>query len=241
MQPLFRCGHVNRNEDRLSLARWLSKILIGILFKETSLLFDRSRPDRGLIVDPRFIDGLRQCHFVLQSARKPTSFNCLHGEFPFSFYSYRIPDYGKDRGFDLSTNVAGQSIAIRVGQLGVIFINDGGFQMHVGSKGPFGLAGAELSELQFREVAARVHYKAALRDATHFYLTAENEQQIQVEQLHVRSFSGCLPGSDELRIFRDWDEIGLSYAMSAYMRVDRSTIFDEETRSCRSTLPLQSR
>lgn len=241
VQPLFRGSHINDREDRLSLARWLSKILIGVLVKETSLLLDRARPDRGSIVDPGFIDELRQCHFVLQSARKPTSFNCLHGEFPFSFYSYRIPDYVKDREFDLSTNVAGQSIAIRVGELGAIFVNDGGFQMHVGSKGPFGLAGAELSEFQFREVAARVHYKAALRDATHFYLTAENEQQIQVEQLYVRSFSGYLPASDELRIFRDWDETGLSYAMSAYMRVDRSTIFNEETQSCRSTLPLPRR
>lgn len=241
VQPLFRRGRMDHREERLALARWLSKILIGMLVKETSLLFDRAQPDRGTIVDPSFIDQLRQCHFVLQSARKPTSFNCLHGEFPFSLYSYRIPDYGKDREFDLSTNVAGQSIAIRVGQLGAIFVNDGGFQMHVGPKGPFGLAGAELSGLQFREVAARAHYKAALRDATHFYLTAEDQDTIQIEQLHVRSFSGYLPGSDELRIFRDWDETGLSYAMSAYMRVDRSMIFNEETQSCRSTLPLPSR
>jgi hypothetical protein len=225
-------------KERLALARWLSKILIGVLVKETSLLFDRSQPHRGSIIDPGIIDDLRQCHFVLQSARKPTSFACLHGDFPFSFYSYKVREYRKGREFDLSTNVAGQSIAIRVGQLGAIFVNDGGFQMHVGSKGPFELAGAELSEIQFREIAARVHYKASLRDATHFYLTFENDEQIQVEQLHVKSFSGYLPASDELRVFRDWDEAELGHAMSAYMRVDRSMIFDEETRACRTTLSL---
>jgi hypothetical protein len=241
VQPLFRRGHVMRSEERLALARWLSKILIGILVKETSLLFDRSLPDRGSIVDPGLIDEIRHCHFVLQSARKLTSFTCLHGEFPFSFYSYRVPEYRKGHEFDLSTNVAGQSIAIRVGRLGAIFINDGGFQMHVGSKGPFELSGAELSEIQFREISARVHYKAALRDATHFYLTFENEDVIQVEQLHVKSFSGLLPGSDELRIFRDWDEAELSHAMSAYMRVDRSKIFDEESQTCRTTLSLPPR
>jgi hypothetical protein len=238
VQALFHRGGLMHSGERLALARWLSKILIGVLVKETSLLFDRSQPDRGSIVDTGFFDDLRQCHFVLQSARKPTSFTCLHGDFPFTFYSYKIPEYRNGHEFDLSTNVAGQSIAVRVGELGVIFINDGGFQMHVGSKGPFELADRELSEIQFKEVAARVHYKAALRDATHVYLTAENEQRIQVEQLYVKSFSGYLPSSDELRIFRDWDETELSYAMSTYMRVDRSMIFDEETRVCRTTLRL---
>jgi hypothetical protein len=241
VQPLLRRGHVAHDEEKLALARWLSKILLGILVKETSLLFDRSQPDRGSIVDSGMIDDLRHCHFVLQSARKPTSFICLHGEFPFSFYSYRVPEYRRGHEFDLSTNVAGQSVAIRVGQLGAIFINDGGFQMHVGSKGPFELSGADLSEIQFREISARVHYKAALRDATHFYLTFENEDVIQVEQLHVKSFSGLLPGSDELRIFRDWNEAELSHAMSAYMRVDLSMIFDDETQTCRTTLSLPPR
>jgi hypothetical protein len=236
VQPIFHRGAVLSGEESLTLARWLSKILIGVLVKETGLVFDRSQPGRGSIVDPGFIEELRHCHFVLQSARKPTSFNCLHGEFPFSFYCYNIPDYRKGHEFDLSTNVAGQSIAVRAGRLGAIFINDGGFQMHIGAKGPFELSGAELSEIQFREVAARVHYKAALRDATHFYLTVENEEKIQIEQLHVTSFSGYLPGSDELRIFRDWNEAELSHAMSTYMRVDRSKIFDEETQTCRTSL-----
>lgn len=236
VQPIFQRGDVLFGEEKLALARWLSKILIGVLVKETNLLFGRSRPSRGSIVEPEFIDELRHCHFVMQSARKTTSFRCLHSEFPFSLYSYKVSNYRKDHEFDLSTNFAGQSVSIRVGQLGVIFINDGGLQMEIGPKGPFGLSGSDLSEMQFREISARVHYKAALRDATHFYLTFENEESIQVEQLHVRSFSGYLAGSEELRIFRDWNEVELSYAMSAYLRVDRSKIFDEETQTCRTTL-----
>jgi hypothetical protein len=78
-------------------------------------------------------------------ARKLTSFACLHGDLPFSLYSYQVPAYSEGHGFDLSTNIAGQSIAIRVGPLGAIFINDGGLQMEAGAKGPFDLAGAELS------------------------------------------------------------------------------------------------
>jgi hypothetical protein len=236
VQPIFQRGGVMSADEKLVLARWLSKILIGILVKVTSLLFDRSSPNAGPIVDPGFIDELRHCRFVMQSARKPTSFRCLHDAFPFSLYCYNVSNYRKGHEFDLSTNVAGQSVAIRVRQLGAIFINDGGLQMEVGSKGPFGLSGAELSEIQFKEISARVHYKAALRDATHFYLTFENEASIQLEQLHVRSFSGYLPGSRELQIFRDWNEDELSYALSAYMGMDRSEIFDEETQTCRTAL-----
>jgi len=219
---IFFRGSINHGADELTLARWLSKILIGILVKETTLAFDRTRPGDGSIFPAHAIDDLHNCHFVMQSARKKTSFSCLHGQFPFSLYFYKIPNYRTGQEFDLSTNLVGQSISIRVGQLGVLYINDGGLQMEVGPKGPFGLLGSEVSEIQFREISARVHYKAALRDATHFYLTSENDDTVQVNQLHVRSFSGYLPNSQELQIFREWDDIELSYAMAAYMHVDRS-------------------
>ena len=86
---------------------------------------------------------LRTCDFrslplsrptILQS--QPTSFRCLHGDLPFSLYFYEISDNEENRAFDLSTNVVGQSVAIRIGRLGVIFVSDGGLQMHVGPKGP---------------------------------------------------------------------------------------------------------
>jgi hypothetical protein len=86
VQPVFLRGGVSSEEEKLALARWLSKILLGLLIKETSLSFDRSQPILGTIVEPSFIDELRHCHFIMQSARKTTSFRCLHSEFPFSLY-----------------------------------------------------------------------------------------------------------------------------------------------------------
>ena len=126
VQPVFQRGGVSSDEVKLALARWLSKILIGLLVKETSLSFDRSKPSLGTIVEPGFIDELRHCHFVMQSARKTTSFRCLHNEFPFSLYSYRVSNYRKNHEFDLSTNIAGQSVSIRIGQLGLISVNISG-------------------------------------------------------------------------------------------------------------------
>jgi len=236
VQHIFEQGMVNSYDEKLALGRWLSKILIGFLVKETSLALDRAKPELGPIIRPNFIDDLHHCHFVLQSSRKPTSFRCLHGELPFSLYFYGISDTEENGAFDLSTNVVGQSVAIRVGHLGVVFVSDGGLQMHVGPKGPYALSGSTITKIQFREICARVHYKAALRDATHLYLTFENEELIQIEQAHVKSYSGFILGSEALRIFRDWDEEEFSFALAAYTRCERSDVFDPETRMCRTTL-----
>ncbi|NEI74302.1 hypothetical protein GR212_32625 [Rhizobium lusitanum] len=234
VHPIFTRGTLIAG-DELVLGRWLSKILIGILVKETSLSFDRTKPSRGSIVEPEFLDELQHCHFIMQSGRKPTLFRCLHGGYPFSLYHYQIADSDADT-FDLSTNVYGQSISIRIGALGVVFVNDGGLQLHIGAKGPFGLSGATVTPVQFAELSARIHFKAALRDATHFYLTFENDQVVQIEQLHVKSFSGYIPGTDELQIFRGWDEEQFSYALAAYTRIPRSELFDEAARVCRTSL-----
>lgn len=236
VHPIIERGTVETQDEKLLLGRWLSKILIGFLVKETGLLLDRKRPDSGPMVPAQFIEELQHCHFVLQSARKPTTFRCLHGNLPFSLYFYEVADTGGDQEFDLSTNIFGQSVAIRAGRLGVIFVSDGGLQMHAGPGGPYALSGSAVSGAQFSELAARVHYKATLRDATHFYITSENDEFMQVEQMHVESYSGLIPGSDELRIFKEWDEEALSYALAAYTRCNRSAVFDEGTKTCKSTL-----
>ncbi|MEI2300520.1 hypothetical protein [Ensifer sp. MJa1] len=234
VEPIFNRGTLIEG-DELVVGRWLSKILIGILVKETGLASDRINPHRGPIVDPAFVEEFHHCHFVMQSARKPTSFRCLDSEFPFSLYHYPILDDGSDT-FDLTTNVFGQSIALRTNTLGVVYINDGGLQLYVGPKGPFGLSGSAVTPTQFAELSARIHYKAALRDATHSYLTAEDDRTLQLEQVRVKSFSGFIPGTDEVQIFKDWNEEQFSYALEAYTRTPRSEIYDAESGQCRTTL-----
>jgi hypothetical protein len=236
VQPIFARGTVRSNAEKMVVGRWLAKILIGLLVKETSLVFDRAKPDSGPIVSSEFIDELHHCHFLMQSARKPTVFRCLHGELPFSLYHYQIADGGEDC-FDLSTNILGQSVAIMAGHLGVCFVSDGGLQMEVGPQGPFALAGSTVSRTQFSELSARVHYRATLRDATHFYLTAESPNELQVDQVRVTPYSrGFLPGTQEVRIFREWDHEKFSYALAHILDIERSALFDEATGRCGTTL-----
>lgn len=168
VRPLFRRGDVVHREERFSLARWLSKILIGVHVKETSLLFDRSQPHRGPIIDPGVIDHLRQCHFVLQSARKRASFVCLHGNFPFSFYflqGSRVQEGSQIRSLDKYRRTIncdkGRSTGRHIRQRWRLS-NACRFErtLRAGTRGVVGI--------QLRKIAARVHYQASLRDALHF-------------------------------------------------------------------------
>lgn len=232
VQPIFDSGEINTTNEKLMLGRWLSKLLIGFLVKETSLLIERSKPESEPIVPVNFLEELQHCHFILNTARKATIFRCLHGDLPFSLYYYKVSNEVRTEEFDLSTNILGNSVAIRIGGLAVIFINDGGLQMEIAPMGPFDLLGETLSEFQFQELAARVHYKAALRDATHTYITSENEGTIIIDQFSVKSYSGLKPGSRDINLFRKWDELELSHVIENYTKLKRSAIYDEEAKSC---------
>ncbi|RVQ68769.1 hypothetical protein EKN06_00605 [Croceicoccus ponticola] len=221
---------------RITFARWLCKIFIGILVKETTLDFDRKDRAQGKIVDHFFLEDFFHAQLILQTARKKSVFQCLHGSFPCSVYMYRIsPDetYGQ---FDLSTSIAGHSIAMRIGPIGVIFVNDGGLQLHVDMKGPLGLDGRDLHPVQFSEIAARVHYKAGLRDATHTYTSWETPDLLTVEQVAVRPYTDILVEGGARRIFRPWDDIECAEAISRYRIADWGPVYDPATGMFTTTL-----
>lgn len=221
---------------RLTLARWLCKIFIGILVKETTLLMDRSDPSGGPILSPDFLQEFMQAQFILQSARKPTEFHSMHGEHPFTVYMYRIHDDDGFGEFDLSTNLLGQSIAIRLGGIGAIFVNDGGLQAEVGPKGPLSLDGRRLHPIQFSEVAAWAHYNGTLRDATHSYTTFETADQIVIHQASVRPFTHLLVNGRQSRIFRPWDDIECAGLIERYRPVDWGPVYEPATGLFTTTL-----
>lgn len=234
VQEIVERGCVETSADSLSVARWMAKILVGILVKETALLLDRKDPSLGNIVPPDFIDELFHCQLLLQSARKPTRFGALHGPLPFTLYWYRID--GPEDGFDLSTDIIGQSIAMQLGKLGLVFVNDGGLQMIHGDKGPYGLEGATVLPHQFGELAARIHTKASLRDATHFYLTSETPNHLTIEQQSVRPFTGTILAGGEMQVFKPWDSLRFAERAAQITRIEKSVFLDTETGHEMTTL-----
>jgi hypothetical protein len=224
------------DDTRLNFARWLCKILIGVLVKEAELPRDRSSPETGNIVTPEFLEEFMHAQLLLQSARKRTVFHSLHGVFPFTLYMYCIAPDERFGQFDLSTNMAGQSIAMRLGNLGAIFVNDGGLQLVAGAKGPHGLDGRELHPLQFSEVAARVHYKATLRDATHSYISFETPDELTIEQQAVRPYTRILVDGGAQRVFRPWDDIECAHLIERYRPKDIGPAYDAATGMFWTTL-----
>ncbi|MFC4293461.1 hypothetical protein ACFO0A_00130 [Novosphingobium tardum] len=221
---------------RVTLGRWLCKVFIGLLVKETTLSADRRNPSKGSILPRDFLDEFRQAQFILQSGRKQTTFHSLHGPHPFTLYMYRIEpddDFGE---FDLSTHLTGQSIAVRLGPVGVVFVNDGGLQYEAGRKGPLDLDGRRLHPLQFSEVVARVHYKATLRDATHSYTSSETPEEIVVDQVTVRPFSKVRLDGGAMRIFRPWDDIECAHVIERYRPFRGPPIYDPDTGLFTTTL-----
>ncbi|RUV67127.1 hypothetical protein EOA78_31560 [Mesorhizobium sp. M5C.F.Cr.IN.023.01.1.1] len=235
VQSIIERGRIVSNAGRLAVARWMAKILVGILVKETALLLDRKDPSLGNIMTADFIGELAHCQLLLQSARKLTRFSALHGKFPFTIYSYRI-DGSEDDGFDLSTDVVGQSIAMRAGKLGLAFVNDGGLQMINGDKGPFGLEGATVMPHQFGELAARVHTKASLRDATHFYLHSETQTHLTIDQLEVRPFTSTMLAGGEMQVFEPWDSNRFAVRAALFTRLDEGVFLDRVTGNEMTTL-----
>lgn len=215
--------------QRVTIGRWLCKIFLGVLVKETTLLLDRRDPLRGTILSPDFLEEFRHAQFILQSARKRTVFHALHGPHPFTLYMYRIERDDDFGDFDLSTNLVGQSIAVRLGTIGLVFVNDGGLQYEAGRKGPLNLDGRRLHPIQFSEVAARVHYKATLRDATHSYVSSETPEEIVIDQVTVRPFSNVRLEGGAMQIFRPWDDIGCAHFIERYRPISGPPVYDPQT------------
>lgn len=213
--------------DRLILAQWLCKMFLGILVKESSLAFDRRDPSKGNIVPAALLEEFHHLQLLLQSARKTTAFRCLHGAFPCTIFAYRIladPGFGD---FDLSTHFGGQSIAIRFGTIGAIFVNDGGLQLHAGEKGPWGVDGLELHPLQFSEIAARAHYKSSLRDATHRYTSWETPTSLTIEQMSVMPMNQTRLPDGDMQIFRQWQNSECAELIARHCGCHVEDIYDE--------------
>ena len=227
---------VERAAYRLKLAQWMCKILIGLLVKEKALPFDRRNPGKGSIAPPDILEDFMHAQLILQSARKETIFHALHGDFPFSLYLYKVVPDSSFGNFDLSTHLGGQSISLRIGTVGVIFVNDGGLQMEVGSMGPLGLAGKELHPIQFSEVTARVHYKASLRDATHSYVSNKTPERLLVNQTAVHPYTNIRFEDGAQRIFRPWSDVDCASFIARYRNVDWGTVYDPSTELFSSTL-----
>ena len=109
------------------LNAWVSKIYIGILWKELELKFDRRTPDSEPILPKEAMENFRMVHFFMQSCRKAMTFHSVYTRFPNSLLRVecKVPYYIEDQ-FDYLDNSFNHIVAIRMGRKGIVGIFDGG-------------------------------------------------------------------------------------------------------------------
>lgn len=173
--------------DRASLHVWLSKILIGLLVRETMLAFDRAEPGSRAIVPAPELERKFVLHALLQSVRLKMKV----GFQPWSIFIFptrtcEIPQ----EAFDLTDDADRLVICIRLGHIGVVAqLLDNGLSQQ-GLQGIHALAeGKKLHPTQLREFYAQVVYHSVLLRRTLKYIVLEGSNQIEVVAMPEMGYS----------------------------------------------------
>jgi hypothetical protein len=163
--------------DDRDLNAWLSKIYIGILWKELELSYDRRNPDAGPILPPAVMSNFRMVHFFMQSCRKSMKFYGQETRFPNSLFRVECKSdhpYGR---FDYLDSMMAHSVAIRMGNKGVVGIFDGGMhEMAFPDFAQMQFDRRPLHPTQFQEIFAKLTYKSLLSVRVPYYGFIYNEK-----------------------------------------------------------------
>lgn len=143
---------------KFDLFRWLSKIYLGLQFKELSLPADRSAPDDGTILSAEFLQQYSILHFWLQLSSRNDNSAFAPGSL-WVFPAQRPNDV--EEQFDLRDDAGNGVIAIRAGEVAVVadFL-DNGVHAEISEETFAPLAEIPLHPLQFIELVAHLVYNA---------------------------------------------------------------------------------
>lgn len=224
---------------------WLSKIYIGILWKELELSFDRRNPDAGPILPPEVMSNFRMVHFFMQSCRKSMTFHSPSTRFPNSLLRITCkvdPSYER---FDYLDNTNAHSVAIRMGNKGIVGIFDGGlhdtifpnFAKELFDERP-------LHPVQFQEIFAKLTYKSLLSERVPYYgfiqnddhytvaLLAFDDEKMSAGLVAIGAEDGpitmipIIPDSAlEGRAYGDWSQRDYAHVLSIYTQTPFERLF----------------
>lgn len=242
--------------DDKDLNAWLSKIYIGILWKEMELRFDRRNPDAGPIFPSEMMSNFRMVHFFMQSCRKSMLFHGLNRRFPNSLLRVSCKLVDGYEPFDYLDNPVAHSIGIRMGSKALVGAFDGGFHdLMFPNFAAEQFDGRTLHPMQFKEVFAKITYKSMLSVRVPFYALLYNEET-DVYQVHLTAFddesmsaSLVAIGSDEGPVviapvlgesamgplgYRDWSQRHYAQVLSGYTGLSLEDLFHppDNVRTC---------
>jgi len=180
---------------------WVGKLFFGILRKEVELAHNRSSPQEGTILPPEAIKFFENLHMFLQGIRGHHQFM---GKPPYSVLICNLHEFEPDRDWWFADNAHCLTVAIRMGELGVIVALEDA-AMNEESLGRYvqEVAGRKLSIVQFAELYAKVVYQTQLMKTDLMYVTSQNPNQ--TPPMKTDAF-----WSGELR---EWDQKEFSYLL----------------------------
>ena len=182
--------------DKLRLYQWIGKIFYGLLYRELSLVVDRSNPEIGSITTPEFLQDFRALHGFLQSIIKPIEFLDFFPGSLFIFDVETIPEIGE---FDYSDNFIGMTFFIRLNNIGIIAcLKDDGQVSKSLAKIYRAVKKVKVHPIQFDELCAIVFYKSfsMIRDGNYLSMTSVKNRTTIVK----------LPGLSLAPIFDEWND-----------------------------------
>lgn len=169
-------------EDEKVVFQWTSKLLYATLFKELSLLVDRSKPDLGKILDPEFIESYSTLHLFLQSIRVPTEFDDPK---PWSIFIFNY----NDSEFDYINDINALCVCIKFGEIGVSIVFEDNNCVEGFLEKMKGLRNYRLNHVQFLEVSAHIFYAKKLAENVPTYMTVYNKGNGIMRIKSLRSIS----------------------------------------------------
>lgn len=193
---------------------WLSKILYGLLYKELTLLLDRSDPTAGTIITTDILDRYRMHRLFLQQVRE--IIECV--DFcPGSIHIFSIQKMPSPiLEWDFCDNVDTMFIACRLGRTALIAnLADGGAEQTMELQFT-DIANMDLHPIQFREICAIVSYRSTLATRT--------PKNFIIEGKPHKAYQLPLGGFSLKPYFLDWDPETYSKYL-AYFLGEKSNFF----------------
>ena len=194
----------------LTIYQWLSKIFYGLLFRELSLLQDRTDPSLGSILPEQVLREFATLHHFLQSVRLPFVFR---GFQPWSIFLFRLLDVGGEHIFDYQDFLNQMTFSIRMGEIGIIAcLEDAG--IHQTDMGSFAekISSIALHPLQFGEFAAQVTYSRQTMTRTPTYIISQAQNASEPTVVHLIPIMGLSTRA----LFDEWDTELYAYFLHIY-------------------------
>jgi hypothetical protein len=202
---------------------WATKILLGTIYAERMLPFDRRHPQGKPILPRELWDSFQMTHLFIQSLTIPMKFIYDNEErIPGSIFIFNLkaPQDPQEQ-FDFRDNPLTLSIFIRLGNRGILAVADGGaIDMEIGDL--LRRDGKRtLHPLQFAELGAKTFYKAGLFNRTPKYLMFKRNDEFHVMQMPLAGLSG-------LPVFNKWEHPVYAEVLSAFTGLPIAKIASED-------------